>query len=45
MITIDTLTKKYGASTAVDNISFTAKSGRVTGFLGRTVPASRRPCG
>ena len=27
MITIDTLTKKYGASTAVDNISFTAKSG------------------
>jgi len=34
MITIDSLTKKYGASTAVDDISFTARNGRVTGFLG-----------
>jgi len=34
MITIDSLTKKYGGSTAVDNVSFTAKTGRVTGFLG-----------
>jgi ABC-2 type transport system ATP-binding protein len=34
MITIDSLTKKYGKFTAVDNVSFTAEGGRVTGFLG-----------
>jgi ABC-2 type transport system ATP-binding protein len=34
MITVETLTKKYGATTAVDDISFTARAGRVTGFLG-----------
>jgi ABC-2 type transport system ATP-binding protein len=34
MITIDAVTRKYGAFTAVDNVSFTAESGRVTGFLG-----------
>jgi ABC-2 type transport system ATP-binding protein len=34
MITIDSLTKKYGAHTVVDDISFVARSGRVTGFLG-----------
>ncbi len=34
MITIDSLSKKYGSSTAVDNISFVAAAGRVTGFLG-----------
>ena len=34
MITVESLTKKYGAFTAVDDISFTASSGRVTGFLG-----------
>ena len=34
MITIDSLTKKYGAFTAVDDITFTAEPGRVTGFLG-----------
>ncbi len=34
MITIDSLTKRYGAHTAVDNASFTASPGRVTGFLG-----------
>ncbi|MFA6299959.1 MAG: ATP-binding cassette domain-containing protein, partial [Nocardioides sp.] len=34
MITIDSLTRKYGAFTAVDDISFEARSGRVTGFLG-----------
>ena len=34
MITIDSLTKKYGASTVVDDISFVAPAGRVTGFLG-----------
>ena len=34
MITIESLTKTYSAFTAVDDISFTARSGRVTGFLG-----------
>jgi ABC-2 type transport system ATP-binding protein len=34
MITIDSLTKRYGANTVVDDISFVARAGRVTGFLG-----------
>ncbi len=34
MITIDKLSKKYGGHTVVDDISFAARSGRVTGFLG-----------
>ena len=35
MITVESLTKTYGRGlTAVDNVSFTADTGRVTGFLG-----------
>ncbi len=34
MITVEALTRKYGGFTAVDNVSFTAMPGRVTGFLG-----------
>lgn len=34
MITVESLTKKYRGFTAVDDVSFTARSGRVTGFLG-----------
>ena len=34
MITVDSLTKKYRNTTAVDDISFVAPAGRVTGFLG-----------
>ena len=34
MITIERLTKKYGTTLAVDDVSFTAEPGRVTGFLG-----------
>jgi ABC-2 type transport system ATP-binding protein len=34
MIDITTLTKRHGKKVAVDNISFTAAAGRVTGFLG-----------
>jgi ABC-2 type transport system ATP-binding protein len=34
MITVESLTKKYGGVTAVDDISFAARTGRVTGFLG-----------
>lgn len=34
MITTDSLSKKYGGRTVVDEITFTAQAGRVTGFLG-----------
>ncbi len=34
MITIESVTKTYGAVTAVDDVSFAAPPGRVTGFLG-----------
>lgn len=34
MIKVEALTKTYGAFTAVDDITFTAHPGRVTGFLG-----------
>ena len=34
MITVESLTKKYGSMTAVHDVSFTAAPGRVTGFLG-----------
>ena len=34
MITIDNLTKRYGHTTVVDDVSFVAGAGRVTGFLG-----------
>ena len=34
MITVEHLTKKYGTTAAVDDVSFTAQPGRVTGFLG-----------
>ena len=33
MITVDSLTKTYGGFTAVDQVSFRAEPGRVTGFL------------
>src|SRR3954466_16038733 len=34
MITVQSLTKTYGRHRAVDDITFTAGTGRVTGFLG-----------
>ncbi len=34
MIQIEHLTKRYGSFTAVDDVSFLAEPGRVTGFLG-----------
>jgi ABC-2 type transport system ATP-binding protein len=34
MISVESLTKHYGRFTAVDHVSFTAATGRVTGFLG-----------
>ena len=34
MIEVQSLTKRYGAATAVEDLSFTVESGIVTGFLG-----------
>ncbi|UUT35270.1 ABC transporter ATP-binding protein [Microbacterium elymi] len=34
MITAEHLTKRFGAKTAVDDVSFTVQPGKVTGFLG-----------
>ncbi len=34
MITLEHVTKRYGQLTAVDDVSFVARPGRVTGFLG-----------
>ncbi|WP_124054210.1 ABC transporter ATP-binding protein [Arcanobacterium ihumii] len=34
MITVENLTKSYGKKRAVDDLSFTVRSGAVTGFLG-----------
>ena len=34
MIEVDGVTKRYGRATAVDDLSFTVRPGRVTGFLG-----------
>ena len=34
MIVVDDLTKRYGATTVVDGVSFRAEPGTVTGFLG-----------
>lgn len=45
MITIDSVTRTYGASAAVDDASWTARPGCVTGFLGPNAPASRPSCG
>ncbi|WP_297082128.1 ATP-binding cassette domain-containing protein, partial [uncultured Demequina sp.] len=33
-VEVASLTKRYGAVTAVDDLSFEARPGRVTGFLG-----------
>ncbi|MYW02452.1 ATP-binding cassette domain-containing protein, partial [Streptomyces sp. SID3343] len=34
MIQANALTKRYGAKTAVDDLTFTVRPGIVTGFLG-----------
>ena len=34
MIEVEGLTKRYGDKVAVDDLSFTARTGRVTGLLG-----------
>lgn len=34
MIQVENLTKRYGATTAVDDVTFTVKTGEILGFLG-----------
>src|SRR3954471_18307220 len=34
MITVENLTKRYGSTTAVQDVSFTCEPGTITGFLG-----------
>ncbi|MGH3307971.1 MAG: ABC transporter ATP-binding protein, partial [Nocardioides sp.] len=34
MIRVEALSKKYGQFQAVDDVTFSARPGRVTGFLG-----------
>jgi ABC-2 type transport system ATP-binding protein len=51
MIEAHQLTKRYGDKTAVEDLSFTARPGIVTGFLGpngagkSTGSTQRAPCG
>ena len=39
---VDHVTKRYGGTTVVEDLAFTAEPGRVTGFPGRTARESRR---
>jgi ABC-2 type transport system ATP-binding protein len=45
MIEAQHLTKRYGNTVAVDEVSFVVQPGRVTGFLGPNGAASRPRCG
>jgi ABC-2 type transport system ATP-binding protein len=45
MITVESVTTTYGDFTAVDDVSFTAQQGRVTGFLGPNDAAKTTTCG
>jgi ABC-2 type transport system ATP-binding protein len=42
MINVEGLTKRYGHTTAVDDLSFEVRPGRVTGSLGPNVLAVLR---
>ena len=44
MIELHRLTKRFGALTAVDDLSFTVRPGHVTGFLGPNSAARPRRC-
>ena len=44
MIEVTGITKRYGDTVAVDDLSFDVKPGQITGFLGRTGRGSRPPC-
>jgi ABC-2 type transport system ATP-binding protein len=45
MIEAEKLTKRYRPVTAVDGLTFTARPGHVTGFLGPTAQAARSRSG
>jgi ABC-2 type transport system ATP-binding protein len=45
MIEVERLSKRFGPVTALDDLSFTVRPGRVTGFLGRTARARPPRCG
>jgi ABC-type multidrug transport system fused ATPase/permease subunit len=45
MIEVQGLTKRYGATLAVDGLSFTVRPGLVTGFLGPNGAGKTTPCG
>ncbi len=44
MIEVSTLTKRYGDTVAVDDLSFTVPSGQVTGSSDPTAPGSPPRC-
>jgi ABC-2 type transport system ATP-binding protein len=45
LIEVRGLTKRYGDTVAVDDLTFDVRPGVVTGFLVRTAQASPRRCG
>ena len=45
MIEVENLSKRYGSTRAVDDVSFRCTPGTVTGFVGPNVPGSPPPCG
>ncbi len=40
MIEVTRITKRYGDTLAVDDLSFEVRSGQITGFLGQTKQSS-----
>ena len=42
VVIVESLTKRFGRLTAVDDLSFALEPGTITGFLGPTAPARRR---
>jgi ABC-2 type transport system ATP-binding protein len=45
MIEARNLVKRYGPTTAVDDLSFSIRPGLVTGSSARTAPGRPPPCG
>jgi ABC-2 type transport system ATP-binding protein len=45
MIELQGLTKRYGSTVAVDDLSFQVRPGKVTGFLGPNGAGRSPPCG
>ena len=45
MITVENLTKRYGAATVVDQVSLEVERNSITVIVAPPAPASRRCCG